>query len=639
MPAEGDGQVAAAGAGAPAAGEEAQGQQQQSGWAMFKGFATRMVIMYMVMSFFRGNSSNNQTQTTAVGPNGEQITVPVKQGANIFPKGTSMSIFIYLNDLEFLPEGYLNQEAPHWSLEEIEYGDWYGGPNKDSTYFTHFKYVVPESVQNNGTIYLHCFLTKDGSGHNPLVAPYNAKNVIYRSKAITKFKKREFKRTKNLLTGETETLPELRLAENETDRVEISSHFHPNFTINVVDDHTPWKQGQVPSPLDKFILFDESGDYYPIVFFNDYWNLNSDFMPLNDTVKEIDFQLSFAPLSLFKWQMYAAQTMRNHWAMFLMEDQNNDADQDTFKRALLDTNPYLLGLTIVVSIVHSVFEFLAFKNDIQFWRTRESLEGLSVRSVFFNVFTSLIVVLYVLDNETNTVVQISCAIGLLIELWKITKVVHVSVSTENMTFGFIPLKFEERSSYRESPTKYYDRMAFKYLGVLFIPLLVGYSVYSLVYNEHKGWYSYVLGMMYGFLLTFGFIMMTPQLFINYKMKSVAHLPWRMLTYKALNTFIDDIFAFVIQMPTLYRIGCLRDDVIFFIYLYQKWIYPVDKTRANEYGITGEQLEQADAGTKQGGSQLQTPPSDGPEEHGMQNEDNQATPQGGTDGDSEGKKDK
>lgn len=56
----------------------------------------------------------------------------------------------------------------------------------------------------------------------------------------------------------------------------------------------------------------------------------------------------------------------------------------------------------------------------------------------------------------------------------------------------------------------------------------------------------------------GFITMTPQLFINYKLKSVAHLPWRMLTYKALNTFIDDLFAFVIKMPVMYRIGCLRD---------------------------------------------------------------------------------
>ena len=50
------------------------------------------------------------------------------------------------------------------------------------------------------------------------------------------------------------------------------------------------------------------------------------------------------------------------------------------------------------------------------------------------------------------------------------------------------------------------------------------------------------------------------------------------------------------MPTLYRIGCLRDDVIFFIFLYQKWIYPVDKTRTNEFGVTGEQIEQAESKT-------------------------------------------
>ena len=69
-------------------------------------------------------------------------------------------------------------------------------------------------------------------------------------------------------------------------------------------------------------------------------------------------------------------------------------------------------------------------------------------------------------------------------------------------------------------------------------------------------------------------MMTPQLFINYKLKSVAHLPWRMMTYKALNTFIDDIFAFVIKMPTMYRLGCFRDDIVFFIFLYQKYMYRV-----------------------------------------------------------------
>jgi hypothetical protein len=55
-----------------------------------------------------------------------------------------------------------------------------------------------------------------------------------------------------------------------------------------------------------------------------------------------------------------------------------------------------------------------------------------------------------------------------------------------------------------------------------------------------------------------------QLFINYKLKSVAHLPWRMLSYKFINTFIDDLFAFVIRMPTMYRIGCFRDDIVFLV---------------------------------------------------------------------------
>ena len=43
-----------------------------------------------------------------------------------------------------------------------------------------------------------------------------------------------------------------------------------------------------------------------------------------------------------------------------------------------------------------------------------------------------------------------------------------------------------------------------------------------------------------------------QLYLNYKLKSVAHLPWRQMTYKFLNTIVDDLGAFVIKMPTLHR---------------------------------------------------------------------------------------
>lgn len=65
-----------------------------------------------------------------------------------------------------------------------------------------------------------------------------------------------------------------------------------------------------------------------------------------------------------------------------------------------------------------------------------------------------------------------------------------------------------------------------------------------------------------FLFYAGFIMMCPQLFINYKLQSVAHLPWRQMTYKFLNTIIDDLFAFVIKMPMLHRLSVFRDGELF-----------------------------------------------------------------------------
>merc|ERR1712066_1090758 len=130
-----------------------------------------------------------------------------------------------------------------------------------------------------------------------------------------------------------------------------------------------------------------------------------------------------------------------------------------------------------------------------------------------------------------------------------------------------------------------------------MPLFIGYSIRSLLYGKHRGWYSYLVGTAAGGVYTFGFIMMTPQLYINYKLKSVEHLPWRALTYKAMNTFVDDIAALLIDMPMMHRLSCFRDDVIFFVYLYQRWYYRVDKTRPSiwvgEDGLTPSEREAAE----------------------------------------------
>ena len=66
------------------------------------------------------------------------------------------------------------------------------------------------------------------------------------------------------------------------------------------------------------------------------------------------------------------------------------------------------------------------------------------------------------------------------------------------------------------------------------------------------------------------------------------MPAKAMMYKFLNTFIDDLFAFTIKMPLLHRLATLRDDVIFFVYLYQGWKYKVDYSRVNEFGQGGEE---------------------------------------------------
>ena len=101
-------------------------------------------------------------------------------------------------------------------------------------------------------------------------------------------------------------------------------------------------------------------------------------------------------------------------------------------------------------------------------------------------------------------------------------------------------------------------------------------------------------------------MMWPQIFVNYRLKSVAHLPCkrllkcspgnshalvsltgRALSYKVFSTFVDDAFAWLISAPLIHKLATLRDDVVFFVFLYQLWIYPVDKSRPNEFGYVAE----------------------------------------------------
>jgi hypothetical protein len=226
-----------------------------------------------------------------------------------------------------------------------------------------------------------------------------------------------------------------------------------------------------------------------------------------------------------------------------------------------------------------------------------------------------VIVLYLIEKDSSLLMTVPSAIGVLIALWKCQRAAgfaFVPLSQEAMKtspswWNIMPrmLGYELRATRLEiaasdthtkdgerneggskdlqALTIEADRQATSRLGSVLLPLVLGYTFYSLIVEEHTSWYSWLITSASSAVYAFGFVLMTPQLFLNYKLKSVAHLPWRVLVFKSLNTFIDDLFSFIIRMPTMARISCFRDDVVFFIYLYQRWLYPVDATRPVEGG--------------------------------------------------------
>jgi len=349
----------------------------------------------------------------------------------------------------------------------------------------------------------------------------------------------------------------------------------------MIQDLPPFSNHTMAEMVSKHLNFTTDGkQYYPILYINDFWIMNEDLSIINDTVKSVTLHMKIDPLSFTYWSIYLSME-DNFQKQSMMFGGNADDSSDLFKHLILDNNPILVAFTFFITLVHSVLDCLALKNEIQFWRAKRSMEGLSIRTLYRQVICSIIVLLYLLDNsqQTSWLILGNIFVGLGLELWKISKAVIISVQRTTL-YGIqnVPyLQFTEKQSYVSS-TKEHDLVAMKYLNYALYPIILGYSIYSLYYGDHKNWYSWVIATLAGCVYTFGFIIMTPQLFINYKLKSVGHLPWRAFIYKAISTFIDDLFAFMIPMPTLHRLRVFRDDIVFIIYLYQRWIYPVDSTR-------------------------------------------------------------
>ncbi|KAL8830720.1 MAG: hypothetical protein Q9170_005600 [Blastenia crenularia] len=569
------------------------------------------LVQFLVSQFLgSGSSKNASSGGSSTVPSFDQRPVPEQEITNhnsipqmiapIWPMNSSLDISIYVTPSLVMPS--LNAASKD-SLVLEEKGFTLSNWKDNRQFDTVFK--VPQEVQNNGTLWAHFYVALQGYPLDPGAPSYDISKAYHFFHPLNQvLPKKKVAKTRKLVGASDGDVEEVN---REISTPTSASYYHPNFTMSFIPDSGTQSYVNMHSAIRQYIHLEQSGArdtsgqngwYYPILFVNTFWQLRDHMIELNSTVKELPLHIDLNNLANWKFSLYASigegqkQNQKQVASGGPKPAGGDGTEFEEFKRVLIDTNIYLLSTTAIVTVLHMVFEGLAFKSDISHWRNKKDNVGISFRTILANVFMQTIVFLYLVDNSDGTswMILFGQGVGILLEAWKITKTVDVRVR-EAAPDSWLPYKvtFEDKHklSETEEKTKEYDEIAFRYLYMVAVPLLGAYAVYSLLYETHKSWYSFVITTLVGSVYAYGFLMMVPSLYINYRLKSVAHMPAKAMTYKFLNTFIDDLFAFTIKMPTLHRLATLRDDVIFFVYLYQAWAYKVDYTRINEFGQGGD----------------------------------------------------
>lgn len=457
--------------------------------------------------------------------------------APLWPMNSSLDISVYVApSLVMPPLGSASKDSLVLEEKAFHLGDWKESRQVDTTF------KVPLEVQNNGTLWAHFYVALQGYPLDPGAKGYDISKAHHFFHPLSQvLPKKKVAKTRKLVGASDDEAVDN--GQPELPGPTFSSYYHPNFTMSFIPDSGTQSYVNMHPAIRQYVHLEESGArdasgqngwYYPILFVNTFWQLRDHMTELNSTVKELPLHIDLNNLANWKFSLYASvgegvkQNQNKAASGGPMPAGGDGSEFEEFKRVLIDTNIYLLSTTAIVTVLHMVFEGLAFKSDISHWRNKKDNVGISFRTILANVFMQTIVFLYLVDNSDGTswMILFGQGVGILLEAWKITKTVDVRVR-EAAPDSWLPYKvtFEDKHklSETEKKTKEYDQIAFRYLYMVAVPLLGAYAVYSLLYETHKSWYSFVITTLVGSVYAYGFLMMVPSLYINYRLK-VCHLP-------------------------------------------------------------------------------------------------------------------
>ncbi len=523
-----------AGAGAPPADAPPQSWEQRI-WSIGKNVIIFIAIQFALKQYMgSGTPKNAPPKVTpvdgAVQGDGFNYSMVPQNIYPMWPANATLDVNMYISDSVVMPpfqamlQGSLIVEERGFAIET----------SKKDYREIHTSFSVPKSVQDNGTLWAHIFVAQTGAELDPSKPDYDTAKAYRMLRPLTTYlTKKKVRKTRNLLEAQEDSEGEEEIEDLAASGPMTASYYHPNFTLSFIPDsgvsaypamHPALKQFYTLDPTGARDSSGRNGFYYPLCYHNTFWQLKSHMTELNSSVPIETLDMNVALSTLANWQFSIMATMDEGMKETARKAARGEttpgggdgSEMELIKETLLDTNPFLLGTTVIVSILHMVFEMLAFKSDVGHWRKKKDNVGVSVRTILSNVVMQAIIFLYLLDNNESTswMILFGQGVGIAIEAWKITKMVNVRVrepTQGSFFYGKLPyiVVFEDKHelSETEEKTEEYDRIAFKWMGIVAVPLLAAYAVYSLIYESHKSWYSFIITTLVGSVYAYGFLMM------------------------------------------------------------------------------------------------------------------------------------
>ena len=296
---------------------------------------------------------------------------------------------------------------------------------------------LPPRVKKNGTMYLGVFSTPFKMKDDPekdWAKMIGGKEVTYNMVPLTQHQVPEAE-TFNLLGSKEEEAgaKASKKSKTTTGRTEKpTTHLRSKMTVSMMADPVNMPKTEIPGELYYLMRkTDNQKHYLPIVYVDELSLRLRDLVLVNATDDTGRVEFTYRPISYGKLRLFLQFTS----ALASMHQLGFTAkDTDEVKGIFADTNMVLLLVTFGVSAVHLLFDFLAFKNDISFWRNKKTMEGLSSTTVLWRAFSQSVIFLYLWDEETSLLVLIPSGIAALIEMWKVTKAFRIKIGLRGISF-------------------------------------------------------------------------------------------------------------------------------------------------------------------------------------------------------------